>query len=347
VPAGSGADLARHPVGSGPYTLGEFVPDDHVTLRPFPSHYAGPPRNDGLIFRVVPDETMRGLELRKGSVDLIINDLAPDLVHGLQEDGRLNVMTGPGTDFAYVGFNLRDPLLKDRRVRQAVGYAIDQMAIVKYLRRGLAQAATGIVPPMSWAYASDVRHFTHDPSKARALLDEAGYPDPDGDGPAPRLRLSLKTSTDERYRLQAAVIQQNLAEVGIAVDVRSSEFATLMADVLRGNVQLYTLQWVGVTDPDMLRRAFHSTQVPPSGFNRTFYKNPEVDRLIDAASTSLDDADRSRLYRDAQRLIADDAPYISLWYKTNFAASRPDLAGIRLTPTADFTFLKNVYRIQN
>ena len=116
--------------------------------------------------------------------------------------------------------------------------------------------------------------------------------------------------------------------------------------VLRGNVQLYTLQWVGVTDPDMLRRAFHSTQVPPSGFNRTFYKNPEVDRLIDAASTSLDDADRSRLYRDAQRLIADDAPYISLWYKTNFAVSQPDLAGIRLTPTADFTFLKDVYRIK-
>jgi peptide/nickel transport system substrate-binding protein len=344
VPAGSGADLARHPVGSGPFTLEAFVPDDHVTLRPFAGYYAGAPKNGGLTFRVVPDETMRGLELRKGSVDVIVNDLSPDLVHGLQEDGRLNVITAPGTDYAYIGFNLRDRLLQDRRVRQAIGYAVDQNAIVKYLRRDLAQPATGIVPPMSWAYAPDVLRFTHDPAKARALLDEAGYPDPDGDGPAPRLHLSLKTSTDERYRLQAAVIQQSLAEVGVGVDIRSAEFATLMSDVLRGNVQLYTLQWVGVTDPDMLRRAFHSSQIPPSGFNRGFYKNPEVDRLIDAAGATLDEAERGRLYRDAQRIIAADAPYISLWYKTNFAVAQPDLAGIRLTPTAEFTFFKDVSR---
>jgi len=344
VPDGSGATLARRPVGSGPYELAEFVPDDHVTLKPFAGYSGGPPRNAGLVFRVVPDETMRGLELRNKSVDLIVNDLSPDTVHGLQEDGRVNVTTSPGTDYAYVGFNLRDPLLRDRRVRQAIGYAIDQMAIVQYLRRGLAQPATGIVPPMSWAYAPDVLRFTHDPAKARQLLDEAGYPDPDGPGPRTRFTVSLKTSTDERYRQQAAVIQQNLADVGIGVDVRSSEFATLMADVLRGNVQLYTLQWVGVTDPDMLQRAFHSSQVPPNGFNRTFYKNPEADRLIDAATVALDEAERARLYQQAQRVIAEDAPYISLWYKTNFVAAQPDLTGIQLTPIAEFTFLKDVRR---
>src|SRR5262249_18359520 len=195
-----------------------------------------------------------------------------------------------------------------------------------------------------WAYAPDVLRFTHDPAKARQLLDAAGYLDPDGPGPRTRFTVSLKTSTDERYRQQAAVIQQNLADVGIGVDVRSSEFATLMADVLRGNVQLYTLQWVGVTDPDMLQRTFHSSQVPPNGFNRTFYKNPEADRLIDAATVALDEAERARLYQQAQRVIAADAPYISLWYKTNFVAAQPDLTGIQLTPIAEFTFLKDVRR---
>jgi len=347
VPAGTGPDAARHPIGSGPYALTEFVPDDHVALAPFAGYYKGPPRNSGLLFRVVPDETMRGLELRKRSVDLIVNDLSPDLVHGLQASGGVHVDTAAGTDYAYIGFNLRDRVLQNRQLRIAIAHAVDRQAIVTYLRRDLARVATGIVPPMSWAYAPDVEAFAHDPAKARALLDAAGYPDPDGDGPLPRLRLSLKTSTAEQYRLQAAVIQQNLAEVGIAVDVRSYEFASLMDDVRRGNVQMYTLQWVGVTDPDMLRRAFHSSQVPPSGFNRGYYKNPEVDRLIDAASVSLDEAERRRLYQEAQRLIAADVPYVSLWYKTNVAVAQADLAGVTLTPTAEFTFLKDVRHSRN
>ncbi|HUL73901.1 MAG TPA: ABC transporter substrate-binding protein [Vicinamibacterales bacterium] len=344
VPAGTGPDAGRRPIGSGPYRLAEFVPDDHVSLTAFAGYYGGAPANAGLDFRTVPDETMRGLELRKGSVDLVVNDLSPDLVEGLRAEGRLTVVTGPGTDYAYVGLNLRDPALRDLRVRQAIGYAIDQRAIVTYLRRGLAEPATGIVPPMSWAYAPDVFRFSHDPDKARALLDEAGYRDPDGAGPAPRLHLTLHTSTDERYRLQAAVIQQDLRDVGIALDVRSSEFATLMADVIKGNVQLYTLQFVGITDPDMLRRAFYSTQTPPEGFNRGHYHNDEVDRLIDAATSASDEATRRADYQQAQRVIAADAPIISLWYKTNVAVAQPSLTGVTLTPTADFVFLKNVAR---
>lgn len=342
VPEGTGAEAARAPVGSGPYRLGEFVPDDHTTLVPFAGYYAGAPANAGLVLRVVPDETMRGLELRKGSVDLVVNDLSPDIVDGLRQEAHLQVSTAPGTDFAYLGFNLRDPLLQDRRLRLAVGYAIDQRAIVEYLRRGLATPAIGIVPPMSWAHDASAFHFERDVARAKALLDEAGYPDPDGDGPEPRLRLSLKTSTAEAYRLQAAVIQQNLAEAGIELELRSYEFATLFSDVIRGNVQLYTLQWVGVTDPDMLRRVFHSSQIPPGGFNRGYYKNADVDRLIDAASVALGEQERRALYGEAQRRIAEDAPYISLWYKTNVAVAHARLTGITLSPTAEFTFLQHV-----
>jgi peptide/nickel transport system substrate-binding protein len=344
VPAGTGPEAARRPIGSGPYRLVEFVPDDHVTVAAFEGYIAGPPRNAGLIFKVVPDETMRGLELRKGTVDLVINDLSPDLVFGLERDGRLKVVTGEGTDYAYIGFNLRDPVLQDRRVRLAVSHAVDQDAIIAHLRRGLARRTTSVVPPMSWAYDSTVPRVAHDPARARALLDEAGYPDPDGDGPAPRLRLSLKTSTAEPYRVQAAVLQSQLAEAGIAVDVHSYEFATLMADVVRGNVQLYTLQYVGVTDPDMLRRAFHSTQVPPDGFNRGHYENPDVDRLITAATAALDEHERGQLYREIQQRIAADAPYVDLWTKINVAVAQPTLSGVTLSPTADFSFLKDVVK---
>ena len=116
------------------------------------------------------------------------------------------------------------------------------------------------------------------------------------------------------------MIQQDLKQVGIELDVRSYEFATL-SRTCQGNFQLFTLQWVGVSDPDMLRRVFHSKQMPPNGFNRGYYENPEVDRLIDAAMAATDDRTSGALYGEAQRLVAEDAPYISLWYKTNVAVS--------------------------
>ncbi len=109
-------------------------------------------------------------------------------------------------------------------------------------------------------------------------------------------------------------------------------------------MQLYTLQLVGITDPDMLRRRFHSTQTPPDGFNRGHYASAEVDRLIEEATAATDETARRTLYQDAQRAIADDVPVVSLWYKTNIAVAQPSLDGIALSPTADFAFLKNVSR---
>lgn len=346
VPADSDAAIGQSPLGSGPYRFVEFAPDDHVTLAAFTGYYRGAPKNAGVTFKVVPDETMRGLELRKGDVDLVVNDLSPDLIHGLRATPGLSVISGPGTDYAYIGLNLLDPALRDRRVRQAIAYAIDREAIVRYLRRDQARPAAGIVPSMSWASAPDVRSFPHDVAKARTLLDEAGYPDPDGDGPAPRLTLSLKTSTSEVYRVQAAALQQMLAAAGIGIEIRSYEFATLFSDVVRGNVQLYTLIFTGgsVADPDILRRVFHSSQTPPAGFNRAHYANADVDRLLDLASAAFDETERRRAYVDAQRLIAIDVPIVSLWTRTNVAVARADLSGIRLTPVGDLDFLRDVSR---
>ena len=122
-------------------------------------------------------------------------------------------------------------------------------------------------------------------------------------------------------------------------------FATLLGDVVKGNFQMYTAQFVGVTDPDMLRLVFHSTQVPSAGgFNRVHYKNADVDRLIEQASAAATDDERQQLYGDVQRAVALDVPYIPLWYKTNIAVFQPGIHGVRLSPIADFTFLKNVYR---
>ncbi len=345
VPAGSGADFGEHPIGTGPYKFVRYAVDDQIVLAPFPGYFNGPPKNAGIVIRVLPDDTMRGLELRKGSIDLVVNDLPPDIVHQFEGKG-FAIAKSPGLDYSYLGINMLDPVLKDRRVRQAIGYAIDRHAIVEYLRRGLARPATGLIPSQAWAYEPDIFQFTYDPNRARQLLDEAGYKDPDADGPLPRLHLSLKVSNNEETRLQATVIQQQLRDVGIDLDVRSYEFATMYADVLKGNFQMFTLQWVGgaMVDPDILRRVFYSTQTPPSGFNRGHYSNPDVDRLLDLAGAATSEAERKKYYGEVQKIIAEDAPYISIWNRTNVAIAQPTLSGLHLNAMSDFESLKDVVK---
>jgi peptide/nickel transport system substrate-binding protein len=347
VPDGAGAGFARKPVGTGPYRFVRYAVDDFVELAPFADYHGGAPRNDGLVLKVVPDDIMRGLELRKGTTDLVVNDLTPDIAFQLERNHQLAMTEAPGVDYQYVGLNLSDPVLKDVRVRQALAHAIDSRSIIQYLRRGLARPAAGLLPQQSWAAASDLDAYPYDPARARALLDQAGYRDPDGDGPSPRFRLGLKISNAVEFnRLQAAVIQQNLRDVGVDLDVLTFEFATLFSDVLAGNFQMYTLQWTAgsLADPDILRRVFHSAQVPPVGFNRGRYSNPEVDRLLDEASASSDEPRRLELFQESQRLIARDVPYISLWNKTNFVVAQPSLEGVHVSTLGDFTFLKDVRR---
>jgi peptide/nickel transport system substrate-binding protein len=348
IPDHAGIELRERPVGTGPYRFVRHLVDDQVELAAFPEYWQGAPRNEGLVLKVVPDEVMRALEVQKGTLDIVVNDVSPDIFFQLGRDPQVQMATGPGVDYQYIGLNLRDPLLHDVRVRRALAYAIDRQAIVDYLRRGLAAPAVGLLPPLSWAFDPGVRAYQYDPPRAKALLDEAGYPDPDGDGPMARLRLSLKVSNVEFNRLQSSVIQEELRRVGIALDVRTYEFATLFADVQRGNFQLFTLQWPGgaVADPDILRRVFHSSQVPPAGFNRGHYSNVPLDALLDRATASRDDSERRELYGEAQRILAEDVPYISLWYKTNLIIARRNLSGLRLTPLADFTFLREVGRTE-
>jgi peptide/nickel transport system substrate-binding protein len=346
VPEGSGDRMRPFPIGTGPYRFVRSDSDDSVVLAAFGDFWKGPPVNAGVVVKVIPDDTMRGLDLRKGATDLVINDLPADVVHQLTRDGSFRVAPSPGLDFSYIGFNLRDPVLADRRVRHAIGYAIDRDAIITHMRRGLARPASGLLPDQAWAFESDVHRFTHDPALAMRLLDEAGYRDPDGDGPAPRLRLSLKISTNEETRLQSTVVQEDLRRVGIDLDLRSYEFATFFADVLKGNFQMFSLTWTGgsLVNPDILRRVFHSDQIPPLGFNRGYYRNPDVDRWLDIATQSTNEDERERAYREAQKIVAEDAPYIPIWNRTNVIVAQQSLEGLHLNAIGDFQALRDVRR---
>jgi peptide/nickel transport system substrate-binding protein len=347
VPAGAGASFGDHPIGTGPYRFVRYVPDDRLELERFDGYFGGAPRNAGLVLRVIPDDVMRGLELERGSLDIVVNDLAPDIAHRLRDRPSLQTAESPGVDYQYIGLNLRDRALSDVRVRQALAYAIDRHAIVEHLRRGLAVEAAAMLPAQSWAAPTGLLPWPYDPERAKALLREAGYAAA-GDPPGGRvlLALTLKVSNTEFNRLQSEVLQQQLRAVGIALDVRLYEFAALYADVLAGAFQLYTLQWTAgsLADPDILRRVFHSGQVPPAGFNRGHYADATVDAWLDEAAVQSDEGERRRLYSAVQERLAETVPYISLWHKRNVAVAQRALVGLRLSPTADLMFLQHVSR---
>ena len=210
VPFGSLDEVAREPIGSGPFRFVSAEQDKEVILERNDNYWGTKARLARVRFTVVPDATTRALELRKGSADAAINAFGADTVVALEREPKLQIERAPGTVLAYLAFNLRDPILQDARVRRAMAYAIDRGPLLKYIWRGFGQPALSVLPPQSWAYDADVAAYPHDPEKARQMLDAAGYPVRDG----VRFHITMKTSTEESTRLLAAVLQSQLREVG-------------------------------------------------------------------------------------------------------------------------------------
>ena len=336
VPFGSGNEVTAHPIGSGPFKFVSSETDKELIIERNNDYWGEKPKLRRVRFAVVPDATTEALELRKGTGDLIINALTPDTVHTLERESFIAVEHAPGTEIQYLGFNLRDPILKDVRVRQAIAYAIDRRPMIQYLWGGWAQPARSVLPPQSWAYNGNVPDYDHDPEKARALLDAAGYPEING----VRFHITMKTSTTESTRLMVAVIQQQLREVGIVLDIRSFESATFLADVIHGAFQMYGLRWVGGNqDPDIFY-VFHSSRFPPNGANRGHYSNPTVDALIDQARREVNQNSRKKTYADLQLILADELPYIDLWYLDNVLVHNKRVRNLRLNSAGNYDFLR-------
>ncbi|MHB8763891.1 MAG: ABC transporter substrate-binding protein [Deferrisomatales bacterium] len=335
-------DLGAEVVGTGPYRLAGFRPGDEVALEAFPDHFRGPPGLPRLRFRIVANATTRLLEARSGGLDLLQNAVPPYAVKFLAREPHLEVLRSPGSSYQYLGYNLEDPLVGDVRVRRALSHALDRDALIAFALQGLGRPATGLLPPEHWAHAPGVDPYPYDPARARRLLDEAGYPDPDGDGPAPRFTLSYKTSTDKTGVEVARVIADQLGRVGVGVEVRSFEWGTFFSDVKKGNFQVMSLRWIGITDPDAFHYLFHSASVPPGGANRGRYRNPEVDAWIDQSRGEPDPGRRRELYALIQAALARDCVYTSLWWLDDVVVLRRGFRGYETLPGGEYTSLARV-----
>jgi len=334
--AGTGVEAARRPIGTGPFLLARYRKDEDLLLARFDGYFEGTPGPTSVRLRIIPSETSRLLELLTGGVDMVVNDLPPDGVARMRRTPGFRVLSKPGRNAVYMAFNLADPIVGDRRVREAIDCALDREAVIRHLLRGGATLATGLLPPGHWAYNPDVERAPHDPARARRLLDAAGYPDPDGPGPATRFRLEYKAPSSDLARQQAAVLQAQLAEVGIGVDIRTYEWATFYEDLKAGRFQIVVSNWTDLSDPDIYRLRFHSSAMPPAGLNRGGYRNAAADRLIDAGDGATDAAERREIYGRLQAILATDRPYIVLWHRDVTAVLGPRVEGFTLLSGADF-----------
>ncbi len=325
----AGRTFNREPMGSGPFEFVRWPQEDRLVIRR---------KSDGLLveFVRVPKPNVRVLKLVRGELDMIQGDLPHEIVGWLERRDEVNVLKAKGTTFAYLGFNMEDPVVSNVDVRRAVAHAIDRDAIIRYVLGGSARPASAILTPNHWAGHPDLPLIEHDPERARLLLKMAGYSE------SKKPRIVYKTSSDPfRVRL-ATIIQDQLAKVGIDVELRTYDWGTFYGDIKAGNFQMYSLAWVGIKMPDIFRYVFHSASIPPAGANRGRFIDAVADQLIERAESERQLDDQAHYYRELQSLVLRELPYVPLWYEDQVFASRRGLSGYQVEPDGNYDGLIHV-----
>jgi len=338
-----GRDFVKHLVGSGPFRFESQVVDESIVLRRNPDWFGGQVGIETLRFKIVPDATVRVLEVMHGSADMTQNDIPLHVIERLASEDNLTVTTSESSLVKYLAFNIDSPILSDARVRQAVVLAIDREPIIRYKLRGYATLAKSFLHPQSWAFEEASRSWGHDPEAARKLLDAAGYPVPPGGGP--RLKLIYRTSMNSTAVAVAKILKRQLAEVGIAMDLRTNEWGVFFNDIIHGDFDMYTLSGLGIVDPDWYTYVVHSDSFPPNGANRPRYHNPRVDELLNLGKVTTDQAGRAVVYREVQRILSQEVPLVPLWYEHNVVVAGRNIKGYLPTPHGDFSSLPHVTKV--
>ena len=321
----------RQPVGSGPFQFVDWPEEGRLQLQRLSDKQA-------FEFIAVKNPTVRVLKLLRGEIDMLQNNLPSELVTYLAKQDEVELLKAAGSNFTYLGFNMRDQDTGNLQLRRAIAYALDREAIIKYVMGDAATPASALLPPDHWAGNSDLPLYPYDPAKARRLLKQAGYVD------GKRPRIIYKTSSDPfRIRL-ATVIQQQLSEVGIDVDLRSYDWGTFYGDIKAGRFQMFSLSWVGIKTPDIFRYIFHSESVPPNGANRGRYADIRADALIDAAESELELPQQAKHYAQLQAHLLDRLPYVPLWYEDHLFAARKGISGYSLARDGNYDGVINVRR---
>lgn len=315
VPDINTASFNRRPVGTGPFKFHSWDSDEKITVVANDDYWEGRPQLDRLAFRIIPEVALKELEFMTNQVDQ--DNAQPFQYSRYVADKNFRVFRRLSNGYTYIGWNLTNPLFKDRRVRRALTHAINREEIIKYILYDLGVIATGPFPPQMWYANNDIKPLAYDPALAKRLLAEAGWKDTDGDGILEKdgrpFQFRLITNHGNNVRQNVSVlVQRQLREVGIEVEILMYEWSVFISrKISPRDFEACVLGWSLSLDPDIYE-IWHSSQVK-KGFNFVGYANPKVDRLIEEGRTEYDRATRARIYREIHRLINEDQPYTFLF----------------------------------
>lgn len=333
------SSLARNPVGTGPYRFKEWVSGQKIVLEANRDYFEGRPYIDRFIYRIIPDSSTMYMELKAGAIDLMT--LSP-VQYARQTTSknftsRFNKYRYPSSSYLYMGYNLRHPLFKDKRIRQAMTAAINKDELIQGVLFGMGQRAHGPIVPGRWAYNPAVKDIGYDPKRAAKLLADAGWKEKNSEGILVKdgkpFQFTILTNQGNQQRLMTAqIIQQRLRQVGIDVKIRVVEWAAFLKEfVNKGNFEVVLLAWSISQDPDMFD-IWHSSKTNIGELNFVGYKNPEVDRLLIEGRSTFDIEKRKRAYFRIQDILADEQPYTFLYVPDALPVVSSRIRGIEPAP---------------
>ncbi|MBI4689405.1 MAG: peptide-binding protein [Nitrospirae bacterium] len=332
-------EFARNPIGLGPYKLSKWTSGQELVLDSYKDYFEGRPYINRYIYRIIPDIATMFLELQAGGLDMM--NLTPLQYTKQTETGffktNFQKFRHPQFVYTYMGFNLRHPLFEDKRVRQAIAYAVDKNEIVDIVLFGLGSPATGPYVPNTWPYNPDVKEYEYNPEKARQLLKEAGWADTDGDGLMDKdgkpFRFTILTNMGNNLRINTAtIIQWRLAKIGIEVEIRTLEWSTFINEFIdKRRFEAVILGWGISPDPDQYD-IWHSSKTREKEHNFITYKNSEVDELVEIGRRTFDIEERKKAYFRMQEILAEDVPYIFLYVPDATPIVHARFKGIKPSP---------------
>ena len=333
-----GADFFKNPVGTGPFKFVEWVKDDHLTLEANLDYWGGRPYLDKLIFRVIPDPSVRLIELEKGSIDSMEYPTADDLER-IANNPNLYIQEAPGLNVGYLAMNMGEDTpgfekpFGDVRVRRAIAHSINKPEIVEFLYKGTAVMAKNPIPPIMWSYNDAIEDYEYNPKKAIELLKEAGYPN--------GFETTLWTMPVSRpYMFDppkiAEAIQADLEAVGIKAKIYSVEWGTYLQETEAGKHPMCLLGWTGDNgDPDNFIYVLldKDAAIVGSAGNVAFYRNDELHDILIKAQRTYDLAERTALYEKAQEIIHADVPWVPIAHAKVFMVFKKNVHGFVVYPT--------------
>ncbi|WP_299088015.1 ABC transporter substrate-binding protein [uncultured Metabacillus sp.] len=325
-----GEDFRKNPVGTGPFKFVEWKQNDRIVLEKNENYWLkGYPKLNQVIFRVIPENTARLNALVNGEIDLMdgVNNSDEETITG---NDQLQLIERPSMNVGYLGFTTNRPPFDNKLVRQALSHAIDKQAIIDAFYGGKAEPAKNPMPPSIEGYNDEIKDYEYDQEKAKQLLAEAGYPD--------GFEMDLWAMPVARPYMPegmkvAEVIQASFAEIGVKANIQSVDWATYLDKAVKGEFDAYMLGWTGDNgDPDNFLYTLLDKDSIGSN-NYSYYSNDKLHEVLIKAQTETNQETRNELYKQAQEIIHEDAPWVPLVHSTPLLAGSSDLANYLPHPT--------------